>query len=394
MRHRLVGHSVMAVFLLIVSACAGGTAGSTTEPAAEPTTAQESSTTEAAVETTTTAAAATTTTETSEGAVDITAVCGTEPITVALADGFGGNSWRRITRAEFEDEAAKCPNIEEVLYTDAQGDQQQANADINSLVAQGADAIVVYADFGEAELPAIRAAHDEGVAIVPYLADPGGTPGEDYVDFIDEDRDAIGKLWADWISEAVGEGDIIFLGGIPGNPSSLGFIESLKKGLEAHPEISLLSDAPVDTNWDAAEYQRVMAGLLTQYDNIDGIVTDYGLGSIGAMRAYVAANEPLPPIAALASGNENGCLWEELSASNPDFQFMSVDGTTRIVRVALGKAVAAAQGLDDPFPNIVPLFVYGDSLSDSPPQCFPDLPPDADLSSSLTPEQLADLFSS
>ena len=33
--------------------------------------------------------------------------CGTKPIKVALADGWGGNYWRHITRAEFEDEAAK-----------------------------------------------------------------------------------------------------------------------------------------------------------------------------------------------------------------------------------------------------------------------------------------------
>lgn len=392
MAHRIAGRSVLPVLTcmaLIFSACAAEDTSSST------TAVTTADTTTAATEAPTTTVAPeeeATTTTAAEAATDITAVCGTEPITVALADGFGGNSWRKITRAEMEDEAAKCPNIEEVLYTDAAGDQQQAIADINSLVAQGADAIVVYADFGEAQLPAIRAAHEEGVAIVPYLSDPGGTPGEDYVDFVDEDRPAIGQLWADWIGTVVGEGNVIFLGGIPGNPSSLNFIEQFKVGLADYPGITLLSEEPVDTNWDPAEYQRVMAGLLTQYDSIDGIVTDYGLGSIGAMRAYVAANEPLPPFAALASGNENGCLWEELYPDNPAFDFMSVDGTTRVVRTALAKAVAAAQGVDDPFSNIVPLVVYADTVADSPPQCDPDLPPDADLSSSLTPEQLAELF--
>jgi ribose transport system substrate-binding protein len=42
---------------------------------------------------------------------DISAFCGDKDITVALADGFGGNSWRKITRAIFEAEAAKCPII-------------------------------------------------------------------------------------------------------------------------------------------------------------------------------------------------------------------------------------------------------------------------------------------
>lgn len=51
--------------------------------------------------------------------IDISKVCGTKPIKVALADGFGSNSWRKITRAEFEDEAKKCPNIKEIRYTDS-----------------------------------------------------------------------------------------------------------------------------------------------------------------------------------------------------------------------------------------------------------------------------------
>src|SRR3712207_6897511 len=51
---------------------------------------------------------------------DVSEFCGDEELSVALADGFGGNSWRRITRELFETEAAKCPNITEVLYTDAQ----------------------------------------------------------------------------------------------------------------------------------------------------------------------------------------------------------------------------------------------------------------------------------
>src|SRR5579862_5272602 len=49
-------------------------------------------------------------------------VCGTKKIKVAYADGWGGNYWRHITRAEFEDEASKCPNITEVKYTDGEGD--------------------------------------------------------------------------------------------------------------------------------------------------------------------------------------------------------------------------------------------------------------------------------
>lgn len=51
---------------------------------------------------------------------DMSAFCGTKPIKVAVSDGRGGNGWRKIVRAEFEDEAAKCKNITETRYTDGQ----------------------------------------------------------------------------------------------------------------------------------------------------------------------------------------------------------------------------------------------------------------------------------
>ena len=37
--------------------------------------------------------------------------CGDKQATLALADGFGDNNWRRITTAEAKDEAAKCPSV-------------------------------------------------------------------------------------------------------------------------------------------------------------------------------------------------------------------------------------------------------------------------------------------
>src|SRR5581483_2329786 len=74
---------------------------------------------------------------------DISKYCGTKPLKVAYSDGWGGNYWRQITRAEFEDEAAKCPNITEVPYTDGEFKAEKQIADIKGLVAQHFDVIVV-----------------------------------------------------------------------------------------------------------------------------------------------------------------------------------------------------------------------------------------------------------
>src|SRR2546422_193737 len=72
--------------------------------------------------------------------------CGSKKITLALSDGFGGNTWRRITEAEARDEASKCPAVTKFIYTDGQGNTQKAISDINGLVAQGVNALIVFAD--------------------------------------------------------------------------------------------------------------------------------------------------------------------------------------------------------------------------------------------------------
>ena len=39
---------------------------------------------------------------------DITPLCGDKPARIALVDGYGADTWRKITHAELQDEASKC----------------------------------------------------------------------------------------------------------------------------------------------------------------------------------------------------------------------------------------------------------------------------------------------
>ncbi|MDF1671525.1 MAG: substrate-binding domain-containing protein [Roseovarius sp.] len=319
--------------------------------------------------------------------------CGDKPVRVALVDGFGGNSWRRITRFEFEDEASKCDNISEIIYVDGQNNPQKTISDLQGLVAQGIEAIVIFPDAGPAMLPAIRAAHREGTSIVAYTASPGGEPGRDYVDFIAPNTPNDGKEWAKWIAKQLdGKGNVVFLGGTPGNLQSQAEFEGAQEVFADHPEIKILGGRPIDTNWDPAETQRVVSGLLTQYDTIDGIISDYGGGSVGGIRAFLAADRPLVPWAA-NDANEFACLWEQNKGDNPDYQIMTLSSRPWLVRLALRKALAHAQGIDNDEPSIVNMPIVEDSTNpDMMPKCDPNLPPDAIQSSMLSVEQLKAVF--
>src|SRR5580698_3596879 len=103
--------------------------------------------------------------------------CGTKQISVALADGFADNGWRQQTTAAGINEASRCPNVTSWTHTDGQGNTQKAISDIEGLAAKGVNAIVVFPDAGPAMLPAIRDAHKQGAAVVPFRARVGGKEG-------------------------------------------------------------------------------------------------------------------------------------------------------------------------------------------------------------------------
>ena len=134
-----------------------------------------------------------------DGASDRPSWCGPDEIRLGFTDGFGGNSWRLVTTEAARNEASKCSSVSEVDYADGGGDTQKAIADIQAMVATGVDALVVFPDAGDAILPALRSAYEEGVVTVPYRVDPGGTAGEDFNVFIDADHFAAGVVWGEWI---------------------------------------------------------------------------------------------------------------------------------------------------------------------------------------------------
>lgn len=325
---------------------------------------------------------------------DIKEFCGTKEIKVALSDGWGANSWRKITLAEVMDEASKCPNIKEVRYTDGQGNPQKQISDIQGLIAQKFDVIVLYPDGGEAILKAMRQATQAGIAVVPYMIGEQfpGTRGEDYLLVATERVSSVGEVIAEWtVRNLNGEGNVIVLGGTPGNPTSAGIAEGWKKVFAKHPGIKVL-EGPVDTNWDPAEAQKLMAAMLGKYEKIDAVMHDYGQGSMGALRAFVAAGRQIP-LWVGQDANELACAWYDLKDKNPGFKLAGVSARTWLSRLALRKAVAAVQGIDDTEPTVVALPLAEDSTdANLQPRCDKSLPPDAILSTQLSPDQLKALF--
>jgi ribose transport system substrate-binding protein len=321
--------------------------------------------------------------------------CGSKKITLALADGFGDNNWRKVTSAEAQDEAKKCPSVTKYIYTDGQGNTQKAISDIRGLVAQGVNAIVVFPDAGKAVLPAIRQAYKAGVVTVPYRVFPGGTAGKDYDYFIKTDFKKAGVLWANWLVKALnGKGNVVNLGGPPANTQSLDEYAGMQSVLKDHPGIKFIGQTPYNvTNWDPAQTQKVVTAVLAKYPKIDAFTTDFGAALQASFGAFKQAGRTIPAVAT-EDANKLSCAWEAQKSSNPGFKLFTVDSQNWMSRTAVQFAVAKATGGKIPSSPEVPQKAFEDSLSGqpNPVTCDKEMPGDAFLSSHLTkPQQRAAL---
>lgn len=324
---------------------------------------------------------------------DISKYCGDKPLKVAYADGWGGNYWRQITRAEFEDEAAKCPNITEVRYTDGEFSAEKQIADIRGLIAQDFDVIVVFADTGVAQLRVMRQATEAGIAVVPFTTGdaPFGEIGVDYLTRVTETQIGLGKMLAEWMVETLGgEGNVIVQGGTPGNPMTASQAVGWQEVFAANPGITVL-EGPVDTNWDPALAQRVTAAAIAKYPQIDGIMAE----TTGPIRAFLAAGRPIPAFAG-QDLNELSCLWQENQADNPTFKLATASAHTWLVRLALRKGLAAVNGIDNLEPSLIDLPFSEDSTSSDSAlavKCDTDLPPTAIPSAMVSGEKMKEILS-
>jgi ribose transport system substrate-binding protein len=306
--------------------------------------------------------------------------CGTKPLTLGIGDGFGVNAWSQESYAAARSEAAKCPNVKQIV-TVGGGDLQKSISDVNSMVAQGAKAIVMIPDFGQAQLASIKQATAAGVKVVPWGADPSGSPGSDYVSYVDWDVPASGKLWAEWMVKALhGKGNVIYTGGPAGNPVGAEQLAAIVQVFKQNPGMKLLTGTkswPV-TNWDPATAQKVTSALLAKYPKIDGIISNYGTDALASVRAFQAANRKLVPITTL-DANGLSCIYKD-----QNIPLSTISSRNWLGRVAARKAIASAEGVQNTEPDKFDLPFFEDSLGGKPLVCDKSAAPDFYPSNKIT----------
>jgi ribose transport system substrate-binding protein len=321
---------------------------------------------------------------------DVPSWCGPKQATIALLDGYGGNSWRQVTTAAGKQEAEKCPSITKYEYADGQGNTQKAISDIKAFAAKGVDALVVFGDAGPAVLPALTSVFKAGKVVVPYRVVVGGKDGVNYTKYIPASFKDDGASWGNWIKGVLPDGgNLLFLSGPAGNSQGTEELEGLKSVLG--DKYKFINPPPFDvTNWDPALTQQVLTAEISKNPKIDVIVSDFGPSLVGALPEFKKSGRSIPALAT-SDGNSLGCFWTDNAKDNPDFKLFTVATGTDNVRLAVQWAIAKATDGKVPAEDVFKAPSFEDSVSGNPGkvQCRKDLPGAIYLSSGVSADDQA-----
>jgi D-xylose transport system substrate-binding protein len=203
-----------------------------------------------------------------------------------------GVSWSNFQEERWQtDEAAIRAALDAAgatyISTDAQSSASKQLSDIESLVAQGAQVLIVLAQDAAAIGPAVQAAADEGIPVIAYdrlIEDSRAF----YLTF---DNVEVGRMQARAVLEAAPAGNYVMIKGSPTDPNADflrgGQQEVLQAAIDSGA-ITIVGEAYTD-GWLPANAQRNMEQILTAQDNnVDAVVASND-GTAGGVVAALTA---------------------------------------------------------------------------------------------------------
>ncbi|MVO17329.1 D-xylose ABC transporter substrate-binding protein [Parasedimentitalea huanghaiensis] len=215
------------------------------------------------------------------------------------ADLTVGVSWSNFQEERWKtDEAAIKDALEaggaDYISADAQSSSSKQLSDIESLIAQGVDALIVLAQDTQAIGPAIQAAADEGIPVIAYdrlIEDSRAF----YLTF---DNVEVGRMQARAVLEALPAGNYVMIKGSPTDPNAdflRGGQQEVIQAAVDSGKIKIVAEAYTD-GWLPANAQRNMEQILTANDNkVDAVIASND-GTAGGVVAALTAQgmEGLP----------------------------------------------------------------------------------------------------
>jgi ribose transport system substrate-binding protein len=296
------------------------------------------------------------------------------------------NSWRVQMVRELEQEKTLHPEVSDLFITDAGGDVNKQIADVEDLLSKGIDALLITPASPDALVPVVQKALDSGIPVIVFNS---SIAGDIATSSIGTDETEFGYVDAKWLMDQLGcKGQIIALDGIAGNSISEDRFNGLQKAINACPDpsaIKILSRTAADWAYDKGKIATEQA--LAAYPQIDGVWSQGGAMTQGAMEAFQAAGRPLVP---MTGEDNNGFmkLWKKLQPSG--FKGIAASEPTWLSGSALNLALDALNGKPVPKKRLIPVPTITDATLDQ--YVKPDLSDDYWANSKLPADVAAKYY--
>lgn len=310
------------------------------------------------------------------------------PFTIGYDVYWLGNSWSVQMYQEFKQAVAQHQtDIKDVVYTQSDDQVQKQIANIQSMIARKVDAIIMTPVSPAAVVPVIEQAKQAGIPVI-LLAATANT--EDYTALVTVDDVQFGQVQATWLAKKLnGQGNIYVLNGIAGLSTNSDRWNGAESVFSHYPGIKVI--ASQNANWDEATAKTAVTNMLAAHPNVDGIWSQGGAMTLGAIEAFEAAGHPLVP---MTGEDYNGLLkkWQELhNSGDTHFDSIAVAKPTWLSAPALDVTLKILKGQPYQKNDIIPPPVI--TYADLNKYVRPDLPDSYWANSHLSAAVVKQLFS-
>jgi len=196
---------------------------------------------------------------------------------IFMTIGFDGNTWMtaatNLVTAMTKTKAYK-DRVASLTIQSARGDAQTQLQQINAAVESGVDIMVMWPISSTALNRAVRNACAKGVIVVTYDSEVTEPCVTTHVG-INQDYGGAGP--AEGLVKLLnGKGNIIFMGGIPGNIVDTRRNAGAKGVFADYPDIKIIAEAP--SMWNPATARQKLTEIVAAqgWDKIDGLWTQTG----------------------------------------------------------------------------------------------------------------------
>ena len=238
-----------------------------------------------------------------------------------------------------------CPSCK-VLYQNADGDASRQQQQFNSVISQGAKAIVMDAVDSTAAASLVKRAQSQGIKVIAYDRPIPSTPADYYVSFNNEE---IGKNIAQSLVKHLKATNVptsdVGLLEINGSPTDAA-AGLIKKGVhEGLADSGYMTLSEYDTpEWAPSKAQQWASGQVSRFGKkIVGVVAANDGTAGGAIAAFKAAGvAPVPPV----TGNDATIAGLQLIIAGD--QYNTISKPSEVVAAAAADVVFGLLGGDAP----------------------------------------------